>query len=303
MEKNNGKSNKKSELWNKIVAFVTEMITIYTDNHVPRAAAALSYILTMSIFPFLIVLHAVLVMFMPGLSPTLDYIELEGLIPSSALDVITDYMRYVSMHNNDAMMTAGVLGMLTTSAAAFRTIHGIMGEIQGETRFTGFGGLVFSFGFSFMFLLAIYFGILVIVTGNWLTNLITGWLSGFFPIFETIALWQALKYPVLFLLFSFIIWGLYRLTTHKKVKKLLPGTIVAAVAMVVVSVVFSHFISLSTRYPLIYGSLASIIIFMLWLYTSGIVLIMGNVINLILKHLHDEKGTKKEKEQENESPS
>lgn len=290
------KGKKKRVIWNKIVDFVTEMINVYTDNHVSRAAAALSYILTMSIFPFLIVLHAVLVMFMPGLSPTLDYIELKELIPSSVLDVITEYMQYVSMHNNNAMMTAGVLGMLTTSAAAFRTIHGIMGDIQGQTRFTNFGGLVFSFSFSFLFMLAIYFGILVIVTGNWLTNLISSWLSGLFPVFETIALWQALKYPVLFLMFSLIIWGLYRLTTHKTVRKLLPGALAASIAMVIVSVVFSNFISLSSRYPLIYGSLASIIISMLWLYIIGIVLIMGNVINLILKRLKDEKDTVKEPE-------
>lgn len=263
--------------WKNAVSFVKEMIVIYSEKRVPRSAAELSYFLTMSIFPFLIVLHAMIVKFIPGLSLTLD--ELDGIIPASALSVITDYLEYVSMHNNDAMLTAGVLGMLTTSAAAFRSINNIMADIQGGSRFRGLMGLIFSFIVSLLFLLTIYFALLVIVTGNWLVNLI----SRYIPIFEEVALWQVLKYPVLFVLFALILGGLYRLTTPKGEKRpITPGTLTAAVVLIIVSIVFSEFISMSSRYPLIYGSLASIIIFMFWLYTCGIVLIMGNTMNYVL---------------------
>jgi len=50
----------------------------------------------------------------------------------------------------------------------------------------------------------------------------------------------------------------------------------------VVSMVFSYLIDMSTKYTLIYGSLASIIVLMVWFYTCGIILIMGNVLNLII---------------------
>lgn len=266
------------KIWTNTVSFVSEMITIYTEKRIPRAAAQLSYFLTMSIFPFLIVLHAMIVKFFPGLSLTLD--GLDGLIPASALTVIGDYLEYVSQHNNDAMLTAGILGMLTTSAAAFRSIHTIMAEIQGKSRFRELTGLIFSFLFSILFLLTIYFAILVMVTGNWLTSII----ANAVPAFEAVALWQVLKYPVLLLLFILIICGLYRLTTPSDLgTKIYPGAITAAIILVAVSRVFSEFISMSSRYPLVYGSLASIIIFMFWLYTCGIVLIMGNAMNFVLK--------------------
>ena len=41
------------------------------------------------------------------------------------------------------------------------------------------------------------------------------------------------------------------------------------------------FISLSTRYSTVYGSLASVIILMLWLYLCGNIVNLGNVLNYV----------------------
>ena len=40
--------------------------------------------------------------------------------------------------------------------------------------------------------------------------------------------------------------------------------------------------SRSTRYSLVYGSLASVIIMLVWLYLCGNILILGNVINYVI---------------------
>lgn len=276
---------KGKRVWKETVSFVTGMIDIYVGKRVSRSAAELSYFLTLSVFPMLMVLHAMVVQFMPGLSLTLD--EFEGLIPSSAVSVISDYLGYVRLQsNNSAALTAGVIGMCTTSAAAFRSLHNIMGDIQGQSRFHGVFKLLFSFLFSLLFLLVIYFAILVMVTGNWLMNILTSAI----PLFSSVAVWQLLKYPVLFLMLTLIIWGIYRLTAPKELKKnMFAGALASAVILVVVSVVFSEFISLSSKYPLIYGTLASIIIFMLWIYICGNIVIMGNALNLVLRKRREAK--------------
>ena len=38
----------------------------------------------------------------------------------------------------------------------------------------------------------------------------------------------------------------------------------------------------SARYSLVYGSLASVILLLVWLYLCGTILIMGNVLNYVL---------------------
>ena len=46
--------------------------------------------------------------------------------------------------------------------------------------------------------------------------------------------------------------------------------------------IFSALMSNSARYSLVYGSLASVIIMLVWLYLCGNILIMGNVVNYVL---------------------
>jgi len=60
------------------------------------------------------------------------------------------------------------------------------------------------------------------------------------------------------------------------------GAAIVASLLLVVSIFFSAMIEKSTRYTLIYGSLVSIIVLMTWFYLCGIVMIMGNVLNIVL---------------------
>lgn len=270
-----------------------ELVEIYLNNHVSRSAAELSYFITLSVFPMLICLHAMLARFLPGLTLTLD--ELKGIVPQETLQTIADYLEYVGTHNNKALLTAGILGTATTSAAAFRSIHSIMGDIQGVSRFRGIFALLFSFVFSLIFLASCYFAAIVMVTGNWLIS----YLGRVFPMLAGLAVWNWLRFPLMLIIFILIIYGIYRITAPAYIRgTYFPGAISSAFLLVLVSVLFSWFISMSTKYPLIYGSLASIIIFMLWMYICGQILIMGNALNVVLRR-HEPPKPIEEKDEKN----
>ena len=275
---------KRAKEKSRILVGIEELVEIYVNNRVSRSAAELSYFMTLSIFPTLICVHAMLVSFLPGINVTID--TLQGIIPSETLDIISDYLQYVTTHNNSALLTAGIIGMATTSAAAFRSIHAIMGDIQGAARFRGLFALLFSFVFSLIFMAAIYFSIIVMITGNWLFH----YIGDIFPIVAGLQIWNLLKFPLMLVIFVLIIYGLYRITAPVDIHStLFPGALVASVILVLVSVLFSWFISIFTKYPLIYGSLASIIIFMLWIYICGQILIMGNALNVVIRRHKPEK--------------
>lgn len=268
----------KSSKLQSYLGIVLDMIDIYNTAGVPRSAAALSYFLTMSLFPILICVHAMVASFATDITPFLE--SLDALIPEGTLQTIIDYLNYVANQDTAAILTAGLLATATTSAAAFRTIHNIMADIQGAPRFTGVFKLIVSFVFSLFFLGAIYFAIVVMAAGNWFINILTQWL----PKTEVLAFWAWLRYPLLFIIFMFIIYWVYRINAPKQMRGgFYPGSIAASVILVLVSMLFSWFVSLSARYPLVYGSLASIIIFMLWMYICGQILIMGNALNVILR--------------------
>lgn len=261
-----------------MLRFIKQLVNIYLKKKVPRSAAELSYCLTLSFFPLLICINAMLATF--NLSE-MDIISLgEGIIPGATLKVISEYVDYVGVHFSPAMLAGALALMATTSSAAFRSIMGIMAEIQGEHRYRGFWSTVFSLIYSIMFLAAIYLSCIVVVTGNWFLEFAAEHLG--ITEFEA-GIWRWIRFVILFFILLFIIYGVYRLSApmEKPRSARLPGAFIATVAMVIASMFFSWTMELSTQYPLVYGSLASIIILMIWLFICGNILIMGNAINYI----------------------
>ena len=261
----------------RVTVIISDLVRIYIGKRVSRSAAELSYFLTLSIFPMLICLIAM----MGNLFPTTEsIIELmDRIVPRETIEAITEYIKYVSSRNNAAMITGGLIMMATSSAAAFRSLHHIMADIQGSPRFTGIFTVLVSFLFSLAFLAAIYFAATVLLTGNWFMMLI----DEHFNVNISWA-WSWLRFILLFLILFIILNGIYKITAPRDAdNNLMLGAFIASVVLVGVSIVFSWFITVSVRYHLVYGSLTSLIILMVWLYLCGNILIMGNALNAVLR--------------------
>jgi YihY family inner membrane protein len=260
------------------VRVVREMAEIFVRKHVARSAAALSYYLTLSVFPFLICVGAILGSLRLHESDIFAF--LADILPAETFSVIAEIFRFDGAYSTGLIFIIGLSAMLTSSSAAFRSFTGIMGEIQGKMRFTGIRRGLFSFIFSIAFLASIYVSGLVILTGEWLMQI----LELYFGFSGVFAFWAWVRFVILFLLLFGIIFGVYIISAPKETKNMqrLPGALAASFVLVAASAVYSRMISATIRYALLYGSLASFIILMIWLYTCGIILIMGNVFNISL---------------------
>ena len=261
------------------VRIAREMMLTFVRQHVARSAAALSYYLTVSIFPFLICVSAILGSL--HLYESEDFVLLEDILPTQAFSAITDFFRFVSSNNSRLMFVVGLAAMVTSSSAAFRSIIGIMGDIQGEMRFRSILRAALSFVFSIVFLAAVYGSGLVLLSGGWLMEI----LRIYFGLGDILTLWTWVRFVILFLLLFSVIYGIYIISAPKETKRIhrLPGALAASVILVVASIIYSKMISESLNYTLLYGSLASFIILMIWLYTCSMIIIMGNVFNISLE--------------------
>ncbi len=259
-------------------AVLRRMIQFYTRHHLPRSAAGLSYFLTLSFFPTLICLYTMLGRLSPGPEEVRAF--LSGVLPGGTVETIVEYLRYVSRNLSTTMLFAALIVLATASSAAFRTINGVMRDMRGSARFTDLFGYVFSFLFSLLFLLAVFLGVLIVVTGKWFLDFVDRRVM-FMNVSGT---WGWARFALLFLLLFVILSGVYRLTGPQgPPARVLPGALAAAGAVVVLSVVFSASISASSRYPLVYGSLASVVIMMLWLYTCSLIVFLGGALNTALE--------------------
>ena len=98
--------------------------------------------------------------------------------------------------------------------------------------------------------------------------------------------WKIAQWPAAALLLILALLGLYRFAPNiqeQKWKWLLPGSIVAAVIWMAVSVLFKLYVRHFSDFGLLYGSLGTLIILMFWFYLSGVAILFGGEINAILE--------------------
>ena len=260
------------------VRFVREMAEVYFDRRVSRSAAELAYFLVLSFFPALICVNA----FVGLLRLDVDLVLTAAgeFLPREVLPILGEYLGYVSTNQSNAMLAAGLTMVLFSASAAFRALMNIMADIYRRPTYQGVGQVVASVLFSILFLVTIYLSMVVLLTGSWFLHLVEGW----FPwVAQLVGSWQSARFPILFCLVLLFVLLAYRLSAPKGHPRppVLTGGVLASVSLSAASMLFSWFIGLFSRYSLVYGSLASVVILLVWLYLCGNILILGNVFNFV----------------------
>ena len=276
-------SSIKRLIQNDPVRFVLEVADLYFTKRVSRSAAELAYFLILSFFPVLICVNAIIGTLDLDVAALLENAAV--IIPEAALTVLTEYVGYISTNQSGAMLVGGVMMMFFSASAAMRSLMNVMDDIYGRRSYTGLWQIVASVAFSALFLLTIYLSVVVVLTGNWFFHLLEEFIRHF-PRLEHITLpwqWQWMRFLILFCLVMIFVMVVYRSTAPRVRPRppVLLGAFLASAALVLSSILFSYFIGLSSRYSLVYGSLASVVILLIWLYLCGTILILGSCFNRV----------------------
>ena len=268
-----------NKLWNSpVVSFLREGILLYFSRRVPQAAACLAYFLLLSIFPVLICVTSVVGLVNVDISTIVG--ELRAVLPNAALEILARYLRDISLRQSPALFLAGFAAGWFSSAAAFRTITRVILDMYTDVSQSFFRHMLTSILFPFALLVTMGLSVVVIVTGQ--RSL---WeLSGRFPILgHTLGLWVWGRYVLLFVVFFFFILAVLNMAAPIGTPRLpvMVSSLVSSLALVVSSGVFSWFIDLSSKYSLVYGSLVSLIVLLVWLYLCGQILFLGIVFTSV----------------------
>lgn len=268
---------------NSVVRFVWDIVDLYFSKRVSRSAAELAYFLILSFFPALICINAVIGTLNLDVASLLE--ETAIIIPEAALAVLSEYVRYITTNQSHALLVAGIIMMLFSASAATRSLMNVMGDIYERESYSGLWQIVASVAFSVLFLLTIYLSLVVVLTGNWFFHLLEEFIHRF-PRLSHIKLpweWQWMRFLILFCLVMVVVMLIYRATVPRGRPRppVLTGAFLASAALVLASILFSYFIGLSSRYSLVYGSLGSVVILLVWLYLCGNIVILGSCFNRV----------------------
>jgi len=79
----------------------------------------------------------------------------------------------------------------------------------------------------------------------------------------------------------------------QKFRWILPGAITSTILWMVASSAFRVFLRNFGHYNKTYGSLAALVILMIWLWLSGLVFLLGAEINSLMKRMEEDDGPRR----------
>lgn len=261
-------------LWKRAYHFVREVANTYFHFMISRSAAGLSYYLVLSLFPLLLCSSIVLTE-LPLYETAVLYTLDEILAETVGIDPAEVYAN----ESNALFFFISMTVLISSSAGAFRCLSHTAAEITGEKRFGGILGGVLGYLFSIILFLMIYASFAIMSLWNELLDLALLYL----PVSDVFDVIGKLRYLIVFAVIFGFCYALAFLLQPKNTPRggILPGALFSAVALCTVTWYFAYFMRGSTKYSLIYGSISSIVLLMIWLNLQGNILMLSIVINAV----------------------
>lgn len=259
--------------------FAKEMFYRVMYDEISLLSANLSYYFILSLFPMLIVALALTPYFKIDQQFLLE--KIQSYAPGDLGDYLFDMISEVLNNKNNTIITVGIVFTLWSASSG---IYGII--IAFNNAFRVRDGRIWivtkliSVILTALFLVGMFVALALIVFGKQLTyilfhkfNLDEGYYN----------LWSVLNYslPLLFIFLIFVF--LYTMGPNLKLKaiSILPGALFATLSWTIVSRLFGYYIDHFSSYIKTYGTIGAFMAFVLWLYITGYILIIGAEINAI----------------------
>jgi membrane protein len=249
----------------------------FMDDDLFDWAAALTYYSVLSIFPAIVVLIAAVGLV--GQSATQPLIENARQLPSGqAREVVLNILR--QLESADAVAgPLAIVGLLVALWAAsayiggfIRAANAIYEMEEGRPVWKTLPLRVALTLVTVTLLSVCAFG--VVVTGAIADRV--GRLLGLGS--AGVLVWDIAKWPVLALLISLVIAMLYWAAPnvrHPGFRWLTPGSVLAVLLWVLASAGFAFYVGNFASYNNIYGSLAGVVVFLVWLWISNLAVLLG----------------------------
>ena len=97
---------------NSPLPLLRRFAALYSEKRLSRASAALSFFLTSTLFPLLIILYTLLGNSPERIGRILDFVR--QVMAGESADTIEEFLRYVANNNSRSMMTAALLLLLSS---------------------------------------------------------------------------------------------------------------------------------------------------------------------------------------------
>jgi membrane protein len=256
----------------------------FKDDFLQDRAAGLTYYGVLSIFPAILVLVSLLGLV--GQSATQPLLtNLTNAAPSTVRTILRDAIHNLQHGHATAGLLAivGILLALWSAsgyvAAFMRASNAIYDVPEGRPAWktvpTRLGVTVV------LLVLMVVSAVMVVVSGGLARHV--GQVLGIGS--AAVTTWEIAKWPVLFILVCIMIGLLYWASPNARrgFRWIGPGAVIAVVIWLIASGLFALYVAYFGHYNKVYGSIAGMIIFLIWLWITNIAILLGAEFNAELE--------------------
>lgn len=199
--------------------------------------------------------------------------------PGETMDLINDNISVLLNHQNGGLLSFSILATLWSASNGVNAMIKAMNRAYNVEENRSFLvsrliALVMTIAMIGVIVIAILLPVLGKAIGIYIFSLF-GLSSDF------VHAWNLLRWVMTSVVFFIVFLAFYRLAPNTKVhlREVAGGALFATVCWQLASLAFSYYVSTIGNYTATYGSLGAVIVLMIWFYISGIIMIIGGMIN------------------------
>lgn len=262
------------------------------EDDVPGLAAEMTYHSVLAIFPLLLLLVGITslvdsVFNVPDLTDKIVD-KAAQVMPDDAVSVLRGFTDEVVASDGTGAIIFGLFGSLWAASAAISTAIKALNRAYDVDESRGFvRKRLLALGLTITFALMMLTATLLLTTGAAARDGIggpLGWDQGLTTAWNVAT--PAAAVLLVFVATALLYW--LGPNVEMQLRFVGPGALLFVTAWILFSLGFAYYIANFESYNRVYGSLAAVIILLVWLYWSNILLLAGAELNAVLAKRFDE---------------
>jgi membrane protein len=249
------------------------------EDDVMGLAAQLAYYFFLALFPALLFLVALASFFpLQDLMPRIMD-ALARFAPGEVLTIARNQLTEISKGQHTGLLTVGFIGTLWSTSSA---ITGIISTLNRAYEITDsrpwWKVRLVAIGLTIGVGLFVLISFALVIVGPLLAEPVANWLG----LGSAFALtWKIVQWPIVFVLVVTGVGMIYYFgpDAEQRWEWITPGSLIATVLWIVASLGFRAYVTSFGNYNETYGAIGGVIVALLWMWISGIAILIGAEIN------------------------
>ena len=270
------------------------------ENKIGQKASSISWSFTMSLFPFVLFLLSIMP-YLPHYDKLQFYIFevlMHNIFPSSIETDVRGYIENSIIPNMKSISNFSiVIALVFATNGTFSLINGF--NENSEEKLSDVKEFILSFFITIGFITIVFLTLFGVYYVEVVMKLFTPQYDISWLVDNLSKIIGFVSFPVFyFVLLAMFYWlGTVKLT---KFKQAVPGAILTTILFVITTYFFAIYVKDFARYNVLYGSIGSMILLMVWVNVNVFLMLCGSELNLAIRKLRIEKLLSDELQRETE---